>query len=149
MTPPGPSPACWKWASRISCWPRPSWGSWPSAWCASSARNAASPCRPDWPAEEWRQVRPGAAATLREPAQLFMGQGCPACAHTGYRGRTGIYELVLVEEPIRELIIQRADAGTMRQKATSLGMQTLAGDGWRKVAQGFTTVQEVLRVTQE
>ena len=100
-------------------------------------------------AEEWRQVRPGAATTLKEPEHLFAGQGCPACAHTGYRGRTGIYELVLVEEPVRELIIQRADAGTMRQKATSLGMQTLAGDGWRKVAQGLTTVQEVLRVTQE
>jgi general secretion pathway protein E len=99
--------------------------------------------------EEWLQVRNGAGPPAKEPEYLFIGQGCPACAHTGYQGRTGIYELLPVDESIRELILQRADANTLRQKATSQGMQTLAGDGWHKVAQGLTTVQEVLRVTQE
>jgi len=83
------------------------------------------------------------------PERLFMGQGCPACAHTGYQGRTGIYELLLVDEAIRQLILRRADAATIRQAAISQGMQTLAADGWAKVAQGLTTSQEVLRVTQE
>jgi general secretion pathway protein E len=100
-------------------------------------------------AEEWRQVRHGQDMATKAPERLFVGQGCPACAHTGYQGRSGIYELLLVDEAIRELIIQRADAGTLRHKAVELGMTTLAGDGWQKVAQGLTTVQEVLRVTQE
>jgi general secretion pathway protein E len=99
--------------------------------------------------EEWLQVRNGAGPPAKEPEHLFVGQGCPACAHTGYQGRTGIYELLPVDESIRELILKRADASTLRQKAISQGMQILAGDGWHKVAQGLTTVQEVLRVTQE
>ena len=81
--------------------------------------------------------------------QLYAGQGCPDCAHTGFQGRTGIYELLLVDEALRQLILKRADAGTLRQTAVQQGMQTLASDGWAKVAQGLTTVQEVLRVTQE
>jgi general secretion pathway protein E len=85
----------------------------------------------------------------QEPPQLYVGQGCPACAHTGYQGRTGIYELLLVDEKIRQLILNRAEAASIRQAAIAHGMQTMAGDGWSKVAQGFTTTQEVLRVTQE
>ncbi len=85
----------------------------------------------------------------KEPERLFMGQGCPACAQTGYQGRTGIYELLLVEEDVRQLILRRADATALRQAAISQGMQTLAEDGWTKVARGLTTTQEVLRVTQE
>jgi general secretion pathway protein E len=83
------------------------------------------------------------------PEVLYEGQGCPACAHTGYQGRTGIYELLLVDETVRQLILRRADAAAIKQAAVSLGMQTLAGDGWSKVAQGLSTSQEVLRVTQE
>ena len=104
---------------------------------------------PNLAKEEWLQVRNGAGPPVKESEHLFIGQGCPACAHTGYQGRTGIYELLPVDESVRELILQRADANTLRQKAISQGMQILAGDGWHKVAQGLTTVQEVLRVTQE
>jgi general secretion pathway protein E len=89
----------------------------------------------------------GLSASL--PDTQFVGQGCPACAHTGYRGRSGIYELLLVNEEIRQLILKRADAMSLRQAAMSGGMRTLAEDGWSKVAQGLTTYQEVLRVTQE
>ncbi|MFI5331006.1 MAG: type II secretion system ATPase GspE [Desulfobaccales bacterium] len=85
----------------------------------------------------------------QEPVQLFVGQGCPACAHTGYQGRTGIYELLLVDETIRQLILTRSEAASIRQAAMSQGMQSMAEDGWAKVAQGLTTTQEVLRVTQE
>ena len=93
------------------------------------------------------EIRSEIAGNL--PERLYMGQGCPACAHTGYQGRTGIYELLLVDESIRQLILKRADAATLKQAAISQGMRTLAGDGWAKVAQGITTSQEVLRVTQE
>jgi general secretion pathway protein E len=81
--------------------------------------------------------------------QLYAGQGCSACAHTGFQGRSGIYELLLVDEAMRQLILKRSDAGTLRQAAIQQGMQTLAADGWAKVAQGLTSIQEVLRVTQE
>ncbi|MBM4284248.1 MAG: type II secretion system protein GspE [Deltaproteobacteria bacterium] len=83
------------------------------------------------------------------PGKLYQGRGCPDCAHTGYQGRTGIYELLLVDETLRRLILERADAVALRQAARRQGMVTLAEDGWAKVARGLTTVQEVLRVTQE
>jgi general secretion pathway protein E len=96
--------------------------------------------------QEWRQIRSDIGA---EPEQLFTGRGCPACAQTGYQGRSGIYELLLVDDGIRPLILRRADANSLRKQAMAQGMRTLAGDGWDKVAQGLTTVEEVLRVTQE
>lgn len=79
----------------------------------------------------------------------YMARGCDACAHSGYQGRTGIYELMVVDDAIRQLVLQRADAATLRQEAQQRGMQSLAADGWAKVAAGLTTVKEVLRVTQE
>jgi len=83
------------------------------------------------------------------PERLYQGQGCPTCAHTGYAGRTGIYELLLVEDNIRQLILRHAEATALRAAAISQGMQTMAEDGWAKVGQGMTTIPEVLRVTQE
>jgi general secretion pathway protein E len=89
------------------------------------------------------------ALAALSPETLYHGTGCPECAHTGYHGRTGIYELLVIDEAIRQLILQRADAATIRQMARENGMATLAENGWAKVAEGRTTVQEVLRVTQE
>jgi general secretion pathway protein E len=92
------------------------------------------------------------AAALRagpRPERLFHGQGCDACAHTGFRGRTGIYELLLLDETLRRLVLDRADAVALRQAAQRQGMQTLSGDGWDKAVRGLTTIQEVLRVTQD
>ncbi len=83
------------------------------------------------------------------PGCLCIGQGCDACAQTGFQGRSGIYELLAVDESLRRLILDRSDAATIRQTAIKQGMQTLADDGWFKVVQGLTTSQEVLRVTQE
>jgi general secretion pathway protein E len=85
----------------------------------------------------------------QEPTHMYVGRGCDTCAHTGYLGRTGIYELLVVDETIRQLILQRAESASIRQAAIDQGMQTMAEDGWVKVAQGLTTTQEVLRVTQE
>jgi len=106
------------------------------------------PVAPEVAAQELRRAREG-AITLSGDQQLYVGQGCPACAHTGYQGRSGIYELLLIDDDVRQLILQRADASTLRQTAIRRGMLTLAADGWNKVAQGLTTIQEVLRVTQE
>jgi type II secretion system protein E len=81
------------------------------------------------------------------PPTLHKGAGCRACRQTGFRGRTGIHELMVTGENIRELVVQRVNAGVIRHEAMKTGMITLRQDGWRKVAMGMTTVDEIARVT--
>jgi type IV pilus assembly protein PilB len=79
--------------------------------------------------------------------QFFCGNGCDACNNTGYKGRKGIYELLRITDPIRELINERAPTVTLKQKAVEFGMVTLRQDGLRSIFAGDTTVEEVLRYT--
>jgi type II secretion system protein E len=83
-----------------------------------------------------------------ETAKFWHGVGCEECRQFGYQGRMGIYELLIVNEALRPLILNRAAASTMAQKAIENGMRTLRIDGWNKVRAGQTTIEEVLRVTQ-
>ena len=76
------------------------------------------------------------------------GAGCEQCRQTGYQGRAAIYEICLITEPLRRLIMQKRDGGELKQGAVAEGMETLRQDGWRRVAQGKTTIEEVVRVTQ-
>jgi general secretion pathway protein E len=85
---------------------------------------------------------------LNSDAKFYLGAGCSKCFQTGYRGRTGIYELMLVTEEIQNLIYQRTSAGAIKKVALDAGLQTLRMDGARKVLAGITTIPEVLRVTQ-
>ncbi|HEX2279469.1 MAG TPA: type II secretion system ATPase GspE, partial [Candidatus Tectomicrobia bacterium] len=80
---------------------------------------------------------------------FYRGKGCAACFQTGYRGRSGIYELLAIDDNIRSLIMSGADSSVIRRKAIEQGMTTLFRDGVIKVVKGTTTVDEVLRVTQE
>jgi type II secretion system protein E len=80
---------------------------------------------------------------------LYRGRGCRQCHGSGYRGRQGVFELMPITEELRDLIFDRAPAGRLRKVATQQGMDSLRGDGWRLVAQGKTTVEEVLRVTKD
>jgi general secretion pathway protein E len=107
--------------------------------------------------QECRELYDPTEEILREmeltPAQatgikLARGRGCDHCAHTGYRGRTGIYELMMMTDEIRQMILARADSLAIKEKARALGMQTLREDGWRKVRENITTNAEVIRVTQ-
>jgi type II secretory ATPase GspE/PulE/Tfp pilus assembly ATPase PilB-like protein len=79
----------------------------------------------------------------------YYGAGCEECRNTGYRGRTGIFELMAIDGEIRRLVIERASSDIIRKKAVSKGMQVLRECGWEKVKQGVTTIEEVLRVSQE
>src|SRR5438309_3147185 len=81
-------------------------------------------------------------------AKFWRGIGCDACRQLGYQGRMGIYELLLLNEAVRPLILNRAPASTIAQKAMEQGMRTLRHDGWNKVRAALTTIEEVLRVTQ-
>ena len=85
----------------------------------------------------------------REPHRFYEGRGCERCANTGFIGRVGIYELMLMNDELRKLTIGKADSGQIRKKALESGMRSLRDDGWLKVRQGLTTLSEVLRVTQD
>ncbi|HEX5272223.1 MAG TPA: ATPase, T2SS/T4P/T4SS family [Gemmataceae bacterium] len=78
---------------------------------------------------------------------LYKGAGCRACRQSGYRGRSGIYELMVTGDVIRELVVQRVNSSLIRHEAIKGGMITLRKDGWRKVLQGITTIEEVARTT--
>jgi type II secretory ATPase GspE/PulE/Tfp pilus assembly ATPase PilB-like protein len=78
----------------------------------------------------------------------MRGAGCEECRQLGYQGRLAIYELLLLNEQLRPLILSRSSSTTIAQKAMEQGMRTLRTDGWNKVKLGITTIEEVLRVTQ-
>jgi general secretion pathway protein E len=83
------------------------------------------------------------------PGTVFEPVGCPSCGDLGYRGRTGIYELLLISDKVRRLCLDKSDAGTIRNAALAEGMVSLRFDGARKVVLGMTTPEEVMLVTAE
>ncbi len=91
----------------------------------------------------------GIGLPVKELGTRFRrGAGCDQCRQTGYQGRAAIYEICVITEPLRKLIMQKRDGGELKQCAIAEGMQTLRQDGWRRVAEGKTTIEEVVRVTQ-
>ncbi|OPZ99679.1 MAG: Type II secretion system protein E [Planctomycetes bacterium ADurb.Bin412] len=107
--------------------------------------NCRVPCQPEedvshlWPSRTSRHLS----------AQFYQGAGCPRCLQTGYLGRTGIFELLQIDDEIKELITRRTGSHLVEQHAVEKGMITLREDGLYKVLAGITTVEEVLRVTQD
>ncbi|HOP40089.1 MAG TPA: type II secretion system ATPase GspE [Geobacteraceae bacterium] len=97
--------------------------------------------------EEYSSDREYPGITL--PPVMYRGRGCDACFGLGTLGRTGIYELLLIDSEICSMIIKQAPASMIKEYAVSRGMKTLREDGLAKVAAGITTIEEVLRVTQE
>jgi general secretion pathway protein E/type IV pilus assembly protein PilB len=85
---------------------------------------------------------------LNNGATIHRAVGCRQCRETGYRGRKGIFELLVTNDEIRRLASDRAPTNLVKQAAMDAGMRTLRQDGWRKVRRGQTTVEEVLRVTK-
>jgi len=85
----------------------------------------------------------------QENKTYYSAVGCAACNRTGYRGRTGIYELLTVDDDLRRLIHDRASEQTLREHALSRGMRTLRDDGMRWAGQGVVSLEEVVRVTRE
>ncbi|MFO7871056.1 MAG: GspE/PulE family protein [Kiritimatiellia bacterium] len=80
---------------------------------------------------------------------IYEAAGCEDCRQTGFQGRTGIFEILPASEEIESLVISRSSTHAIREKALSRGMKTLRDDGWRKVLEGVTTIEEVIRVTEE
>ncbi len=105
-------------------------------------------CRTPYEPDAGELLMLGAADNL-SGKKFFKGMGCEECDHTGYRGRVGIFEILPVDGEIRRLILKNPESGTIQREAVKKGMTTLREDGLRKVFSGITTVDEIIRVTQE
>ena len=116
-------------------------------------RKLCSECRTPYELsdEELRElgINPAGYTGSRQAYKPGTSDNCPRCQGTRYSGRTGIHEVLLIDEPVRKCILQRLDSSSIRAAAASQGFETLRIDGARKVLEGQTTVQEVLMVTQE
>jgi len=82
-------------------------------------------------------------------AVIYEGKGCESCKFTGYKGRTAIYEFLIMGEDIKDMVLKRLSSDKIKKLALQLGMHTLRMDGWEKIKAGITTLNEVIRVTQE
>ncbi|MBI2196761.1 type II/IV secretion system protein [Candidatus Daviesbacteria bacterium] len=91
------------------------------------------------------KILPSGSTTLK----LFKGKGCPFCGNTGYVGRVGIFEILSITEEISKLVLEHASSGSIEQAAVAAGMITMKQDGYLKVLEGITTMEEVLRVAQD
>jgi general secretion pathway protein E/type IV pilus assembly protein PilB len=85
---------------------------------------------------------------LEEGQTLFRGSGCRKCRDSGYLGRAGLFELMVVNDAIRDRVIRRSSAGDILEAARQTGLRLLREDGWDKVRQGLTTPEEVIRCTK-
>jgi type II secretory ATPase GspE/PulE/Tfp pilus assembly ATPase PilB-like protein len=86
---------------------------------------------------------------MKERIDFYRGKGCPKCKGTGFSGRIGVFELMLINEEIKEMVAAKKSAGEIKKKAVGVGMRTLFDDGMLKVKAGLTSIEEVLRVTEE
>jgi general secretion pathway protein E len=105
-------------------------------------------CREEYDASPEELAEIGLRAP-QGPVRIYRPQGCATCNYTGYRGRAGIFELMLVDDAIRGMVSQNVDSKSIKQTAQKRGMHTLRVDGARKVLEGITSVAEVLRATEE
>jgi len=106
-------------------------------------------CKEEYIPDEESLMNIGIAPDMLKGGKLYRGRGCPECLNTGYRGRTGIFELMLMNDPLQNLILKTSDANTIKQKAVEQGMMTLRSNGSQKVLEGITTIEEVFRVTHQ
>jgi len=106
-------------------------------------------CREEYAPDEESLMNIGITPEMLGGRKLYRGRGCPECLNTGYRGRTGIFELMLLNEPLQNLILKTSDANAIKQKAIDQGMITLRTNGAQKVLEGITTIEEVFRVTHQ
>ncbi len=104
-------------------------------------------CRIAYPPSEAVLANIGLSPSDIGGKEFFTGQGCDTCNDTGYKGRQGLFELLDMTDPIRELISKRAATVVLKQKARELGMKTLREDGLRNIYEGITTIEEVLKYT--
>ena len=111
-------------------------------------RKVCPDCKQAYQPDDEELIRLGVVPGKTKPT-FYRGTGCPACTQTGYRGRTGIHELLVLDDEIRRLIGNKADAAAIRQSAVSRGMVLLKEEAAEKIFAGITTTEEVMRMTQQ
>jgi general secretion pathway protein E len=111
-------------------------------------RKVCPDCKQSYQPDDEELIRLGVVPGKTKPT-FYRGSGCPACTQTGYRGRTGIHELLVLDDEIRRLIGNKADAAAIRQAAVSRGMVLLKEEAAEKIFAGITTTEEVMRMTQQ
>jgi len=109
-------------------------------------RRVCADCREPHVPSEFQMNEMG-MTSLPPGATVFKAVGCPRCSNSGYRGRTVIHELMVIDDNIRTLIVRKSDAGIIKKAALAAGMISLRDDGIQKVMQGQTTVEELMRAT--
>jgi type II secretion system protein E len=106
-------------------------------------------CRKPWKVDETFLRSVNFPLQRLSEGTIMEAAGCEDCRGTGFRGRTGIYEILVVSDYIRPLVVSRASSSSIKQEAMKHGMRTLRDDGWTKALKGVTTLEEVLRVSEE
>ncbi len=106
-------------------------------------------CKEEYHPDEQSLAKIGITPEMFRGKKIYKGAGCPACLNTGYSGRTGIFELLIVNEAIQNLILKTSDSNAIKHKAIEYGMVTLRQNGAQKVLSGITTIEEVFRVTYQ
>ncbi len=104
---------------------------------------------PDCKAVDPEPVKLSAKSQEQIPKTIYKGKGCDKCRGSGYRGRLGIYELLIIDGAVRQLIMEKAPAEVIKESLLKAGWKSMRQDGWQKVAMGMTTPEEVLRVTMD
>ena len=114
-------------------------------------RRLCNNCKRPWPLDEHMLAETGFPRERLQEGTIYESnpEGCEECRGTGFRGRTGIYEILAITDHIRPLIVQRASSVAIKQEALKHGMRTLRDDGWDKVLKGVTTIEEVVRVSED
>ena len=97
--------------------------------------------------EELKELISGESGIKSKEIRIFRGKGCPNCNFTGFFGRTAIYEVILIDEAIKDLVLKKTPSSRIKKAAVSSGMHTLRQDGWQKTINGITTPEEVMKVT--
>jgi general secretion pathway protein E len=106
-------------------------------------------CKEAYTPDEESLQNIGLTPQMLQGRKIYRGRGCPSCLHTGYTGRSGIFELMHLTDSVKNLILKTSDANAIKRKALEQGMITLRQDGAKKVLDGVTTIEEVFRVTQQ
>jgi general secretion pathway protein E len=112
-------------------------------------RTLCSACKEAYVPDEESLQNIGIAADMISGKTIYRGVGCPSCLKTGYRGRTGIFEMMMLTDTVKNLILRTSDANAIKRSGVEQGMVSLRQDGAAKVLAGVTTIEEVFRVTQQ
>jgi len=112
-------------------------------------RNVCNECKEEYIPDEESLENIGITPEMSSGKKIYKGKGCQDCLNTGYKGRTGIFELMILDDVMKSLILKTSDSNAIKKKAVNQGMVTLRQDGALKVLNGITTVEEILRITQK